>query len=232
MMHSQRYPLNAAGDFYVENGMCIACAAPEHEASDGCDHLTKKGAPPNRGGRMRGQDMADASKNRTDPRFYAIRDAAYSDRGTAAKLLAQDPTLIDVRNSVGETALHYLVVENDLPSVEWLLERGADVNTCNDFGSTPLLEAAGLGYLELCEFLVKRGADMETRNKIDETAMSWAADRGQQSVLTMLLNRLQAEADINAYFDGVSAEMTLKRGGAIADILTARGLKGYWQRQE
>jgi hypothetical protein len=26
------YPLNALGDFYVEDGMCIACAAPEHEA--------------------------------------------------------------------------------------------------------------------------------------------------------------------------------------------------------
>jgi hypothetical protein len=30
----QRYPLNAAGDFYVADGMCIACTAPEHEAPD------------------------------------------------------------------------------------------------------------------------------------------------------------------------------------------------------
>jgi len=28
------YPLNAPGDFYVEDQMCIACAAPEHEAPD------------------------------------------------------------------------------------------------------------------------------------------------------------------------------------------------------
>jgi hypothetical protein len=27
-----RYPLNADGDFYVENGMCIICCAPEHAA--------------------------------------------------------------------------------------------------------------------------------------------------------------------------------------------------------
>jgi hypothetical protein len=26
------HPLNAAGDFYVEDGMCIACGAPESEA--------------------------------------------------------------------------------------------------------------------------------------------------------------------------------------------------------
>ena len=30
----QRYPLNAAGNFYVADGMCIACTAPEHEAPD------------------------------------------------------------------------------------------------------------------------------------------------------------------------------------------------------
>jgi hypothetical protein len=29
-----RFPLNAPGDFFVEDGMCIACEAPEHEAPD------------------------------------------------------------------------------------------------------------------------------------------------------------------------------------------------------
>jgi hypothetical protein len=33
-MEHRRYPLNAAGDFYVADGMCIACRAPEHEAPD------------------------------------------------------------------------------------------------------------------------------------------------------------------------------------------------------
>jgi ferredoxin len=32
------YPLNAAGNFYVEQGMCIACTAPEHEAPDLMSH--------------------------------------------------------------------------------------------------------------------------------------------------------------------------------------------------
>jgi hypothetical protein len=30
----ERFPLNAPGDFYVENGYCIACHAPETEAPD------------------------------------------------------------------------------------------------------------------------------------------------------------------------------------------------------
>jgi ankyrin repeat protein len=137
--------------------------------------------------------------------FYAIRDAAYFDRGAAARLLAEDPMLIEVRNSIGETALHYLVVEDELPAVEWLLDRGADVNTRNDFGSTPLMEAAALGYLEMCEFLLNRGADFELRNHNDDTAISEAARSGQQTVLEMPLNRLPLDANINTYFDDVSS---------------------------
>lgn len=40
-----RYPLNAAGDFYVADGMCIACTAPEHEAPEllGHDHFSHAG---------------------------------------------------------------------------------------------------------------------------------------------------------------------------------------------
>ena len=37
-MSRQRFPLNASGDFYVEDGMCIACSAPEHEAPDLMTH--------------------------------------------------------------------------------------------------------------------------------------------------------------------------------------------------
>jgi hypothetical protein len=33
-MKYRRFPLNAPGDFYVQDGMCIACTAPEHEAPD------------------------------------------------------------------------------------------------------------------------------------------------------------------------------------------------------
>ena len=34
-----RFHLNAPGDFYVENQMCIACQAPEHEAPDLMSHI-------------------------------------------------------------------------------------------------------------------------------------------------------------------------------------------------
>jgi len=39
-MEPQRFELNAPGDFYVEDGMCIACEAPEHEAPDLMGHYS------------------------------------------------------------------------------------------------------------------------------------------------------------------------------------------------
>ncbi|WP_145856003.1 ferredoxin [Pedobacter suwonensis] len=34
----ERYPENSAGDFYVENEVCITCGAPEAEAPDLIEH--------------------------------------------------------------------------------------------------------------------------------------------------------------------------------------------------
>jgi ankyrin repeat protein len=176
--------------------------------------------------------MPDYKQGPTDPRFYEFRDAVFADRASAEKLLAKDPQLIAVRSSIGETAMHYLAVEDELESVEWLLDRGADVNTRNDFGETPLMNAASLGYFKMCELLLKRGADLEARDSSEETAISKAAQSGEKSVLMMLLGLLPAGADINAYFDDITADITLKHGGEIAEFLAARGLKGFYERYE
>lgn len=169
--------------------------------------------------------MSEKSEPKTEPRFYAIRNAAFADREEAARLLAEDPTLIAVTNSIGETPLHFLVVEDDRPSVEWLMERGAEVDTRNNFGATPLMEAASLGYLEMCEFLLSRGADIEARSGDGDTALSEAAQSGQQAVVAMLLKRVPQESDINTYFRPLVAEMVLDSSGAVADLLESRGLR-------
>ena len=92
-------------------------------------------------------------------RFYRIRNAAYEDREKAARLIKEDPTILDARNGIGETALHFLAVENEMDSVAWLYDQGAEIDTRNDFEATPLIEAAGSGHLDLCRWLLDRGAD-------------------------------------------------------------------------
>jgi hypothetical protein len=39
----RRFRLNAPGDFFVEDGRCIACTAPEHEAPELMAHAEDEG---------------------------------------------------------------------------------------------------------------------------------------------------------------------------------------------
>ncbi len=45
----------------------------------------------------------------------------------------------------GTTALHWAVYHDDADLVARLIKAGADVNAANDYGSTPLTEAATAG---------------------------------------------------------------------------------------
>jgi len=199
-------------------------ATPRRPPSRGLKFDPRKNTKKNKKAKKE-NDLSEENANETDPRFYAIRNAAYADLDEASRLLASDPTLIHVENSIGETACHFLVVENEFPSVEWLLGQGAEINTQNDFGNTPLMEAATLGYFEMCRFLLAHGADLSIKDKTDDTAISGVAYRGRQKVLELLLSYLPPEADINDYFHWVMVEMILEKGGAIAEILKARGLQ-------
>ena len=63
------------------------------------------------------------------PSWYELRDAiAGRDFATAAATIQIDPALIKTTNGIGETALHFLAVENDAMGVAWLDEQGADIN--------------------------------------------------------------------------------------------------------
>ena len=69
-------------------------------------------------------------------------------REQAGRILDEHPDILVEKTSTGETALHYLVVENVLEGVQFLLERGAEVEArdgegLND-GKTPLMHAVEL----------------------------------------------------------------------------------------
>jgi len=94
-----------------------------------------------------------------DQRFYQLRDAAYANRPVALELIEADPTIVAAKNSIGETALHFLVVENQLEAVEFLARHGSDVDNQNAFGIPAIVEAAQLGYREMVALLLKLGAN-------------------------------------------------------------------------
>jgi len=131
-----------------------------------------------------------ARKKRRKPDYrpvYRLMDAAASDPEKAKRLLAKNPGLIRARTSFGETALHYLVVEDCEDAVRFLIEAGAEVDTRHDFGDTPLLDAAGLNYAGMVKLLLERGADPNVRDANENTVLHHAADSGTEKTLSLLL---------------------------------------------
>jgi ankyrin repeat protein len=77
---------------------------------------------------------------------YRLITAFFSSLDDGLRLLRSEPALMEAKTGLGETPLHYLAVENQLEAVRSLVEHGADVDTINECGGTPLSEAALLGY--------------------------------------------------------------------------------------
>lgn len=125
-------------------------------------------------------------------RFSSFLSAVISDRGLALEMISRDRSLLDARNSIGETVLHHLVVEGDLDAVNWLVHHGADVNVRNDFDGTPLIDAVTLDYSKIVRYLLDVGAEVNAFDDTDESAITRAisaasAQSGDTSVLDMLL---------------------------------------------
>jgi ankyrin repeat protein len=116
----------------------------------------------------------------TEQRWYAFRDLvrrrAYDE---AQKLLDADRKLLDLRNQTGETALHWLAVENEQNCVAWLRLKGADIDTKNKFGTPVIFEVAQLGYKDLFRWFADVGADLKAVNQYGQGLIEHLEEFGQ-----------------------------------------------------
>ncbi len=86
---------------------------------------------------------------------------------------------------------------NDAPAVSALLRRGADANSKDQDGATPLMQAALYGEPGLLKLLLDKGADPNARNKVGATALLWSVHDLRKVRLL-----LQKGADVNARSEG------------------------------
>lgn len=72
---------------------------------------------------------------------------------------------VDYQDDMGNTLLHVVTQNGNRRLVKLCLRRGANLNSQNLTGQTPLHFAFGYGYVQVGEYLVKKGADDSIRNK-------------------------------------------------------------------
>lgn len=154
----------------------------------------------------------------------ALVGACFENLNKARELLHKHPDWLHCKDGVGETAFHYLVVENQLASVKVLLEAGADLNEPDGFGTTPLMNAVFLGHREMVGWLLDRCASIEGMNQTGWTALSLAT-KNEKAWAFQRLIQLPRKHPIDHYYDDLEADEVFKNSELVMrDHLISLGL--------
>jgi hypothetical protein len=140
--------------------------------------------------------------------LFGIHNAArVGNVSRVGELLKRDPSLVNSRDTAGNTPLHCAIGYFELGVVETLLAHGADVNAPDNNGTTPLhILAAGVPpnpppppksvqspgaslqdiHLKIAQLLLSRGADLDAR-----TTWGWTPlETAQNSDATYMVKLL------------------------------------------
>lgn len=100
-----------------------------------------------------------------------------------------DAEIIFVEDVKGFTPLIIAVYNNQPSVVDFLLEKGAKVETGDQTGNTALMGVCFRGYKELVEKLINAGVNIDQRNNQGATALTFAATFGHLEIAKMLLDQ-------------------------------------------
>lgn len=159
---------------------------------------------------------------------YNFLKAIKERKGEEAEKFLADPgsVIINTRDSTtGQTALHLVVERRDSPWLGYLLQKGANPNLADKKGTTPLMLATQLNFIDGIDWLVKKKAQVDQVNKSGETALILAVQLRNTEAVRALL-KAGASPDKKDNRAGYSARDYAKQDGrasAISAILENHG---------
>jgi len=138
--------------------------------------------------------------------------AGLGDLETLKELLQDEENINSIRNTDpskpylrGTTLLHLATSRDSVDVVEFLLEKGAEVDIRDGDGYTPLHDAAGQNALKVAQLLIEQGATVDALCQDSSTPLHRASACGRVEMIELLLDN---GADINA-IDGISRSTPL-----------------------
>jgi ankyrin repeat protein len=137
----------------------------------------------------------------------------------AEKFLAEPGTvIINTRDgTTGETALHLVIQRRDSTWLSYLLQKGANPNLADKKGTTPLMLATQLGYVDGIDWLTRKKAQVDQANRAGETALILAVQLRNSEAVRALL-KAGANPDKTDSRAGYSARDYAKQDGRASDI--------------
>ena len=116
-------------------------------------------------------------------------DVARGDMDALTRKIEREPELLESRNALGKTPLHYAVTFAQKDAMEFLIEQGADLSAPDGTGLTPLHVAAIVDVRGAARLLLDAGAELEAKDSFGDTPLHSAAMHGSMRVLEFLLAR-------------------------------------------
>jgi len=145
-------------------------------------------------------------------------DAVKKDDGSAgAQLIEDHPTIINAKDSTGNTALIIAITRSDPAWTGFLLNNGADPNLGGAGGDTPLIAASRVGFDDAAGWLLSMGAKIDGTNRMGETPLMIAVQRRNLPMVKRFLGA-GADPDRTDSAAGYSARDYARRDSRARDI--------------
>ena len=165
-----------------------------------------------------------ASTSKTD--HDGMMPASYSDHPQLVLWLLKYEKEQTVRDENGNTALIHTATLGNVPSVQYVLQRGADVAEKNQNGSTALGEACIRGHMDVIELLLSHSASPDQRDRWGWTPFGRCIVKGDLKAVQLMLDtgRIALEDTTHTpYLHTVLAEAIRLRLWPIVKLLVSHG---------
>ncbi|UKZ76961.1 hypothetical protein TrVFT333_004677 [Trichoderma virens FT-333] len=87
------------------------------------------------------------------------------------------------------TPLTQAINEGDDDIVDWLIEKGANLDNCNGHGKTPLIAAIESGNKAIIQLLVDKGAGLDFQGNDGYTPLIFATKQNRQDIMELLISK-------------------------------------------
>ncbi|XP_044726605.1 putative ankyrin repeat protein RF_0381 isoform X3 [Chrysoperla carnea] len=130
----------------------------------------------------------------SSPKGYDLLcDALDNKHSEIAKLLLTSGSEVNSKTynykNSSNTPLHFAVINDDIEIIKMLLVRGANINTQNRFGQTPLHKAIeNNDQVEIIELLLKHKADINAEDECRKTPLFKAIENKNLKITKLLLD--------------------------------------------